>query len=74
MEPKYQKFFLTEIVALIQRKYKFEINSFFFENKSEYVISKPKFRIQVFTPNEIQIYQTIFVIDFAYLKITRLLY
>ena len=74
MKPDYQRFFLTELVALIQRKYKFDVNDFFFENKSEYIISKPRFNFQIYNPKEIEIYRTIFVIDFLYFKITRFLY
>jgi hypothetical protein len=74
MKPDYQRFFLTELVALIQRKYKFDINDFFFENKFEYIISKPRFNFQIYNAKEIEIYRTIFVIDFLYFKITRFLY
>jgi hypothetical protein len=74
MKPDYQRFFLTELVALIQRKYKFDVNNFFFENKSEYIIIKPRFNFQIYNSKEAETYNTIFVIDFLYFKITRFLY
>lgn len=71
----YQKFILTEIVALIQRKYKFEVTSFFFDRKNEIVIYKPtNFQLQVYTPQEVEIYKVVFVLNFLYFKITRKLY
>jgi hypothetical protein len=74
MKPDYQKFFLTELVALIQRKYKIDVNNFFFENKFEYIISKPRFNFQIYNANEAEKHRTIFVIDILYFKITRFLY
>lgn len=73
-KPNYQRFFLTEIVALVQQKYKIELLKIFYENKQEYIISKPRFNIQVYTPKESEIYKTIYVVEFFYFKITRFLY
>lgn len=74
MKPEYKRFFLTELIALIQRKYKIDTNRFLFENKSEYIISKPRFNLQIYTPEEAEKYRTVFTFDFFYFKITRSLY
>jgi len=74
IKPEYQRFFLTELVAIIQQKYKIDFVNFFFENKLEYKILKPRFEIQVYTPKEAQTYNTIFVMQFFYFKITRFLF
>ena len=74
-KPDYQRFFLTELVALIQRKYKVELTSFFFENKREYILLKPSiFDIQINTPKQSEIYGVVFIINFFYFKITRSFY
>ena len=74
-KPDYQRFFLTELVALIQQKYKFELTSFFFENKREFTLLKPsEFDIQINTPKQSEVYGVIFIINFFYFKITRSLY
>lgn len=74
IKPEYRKFLLTELIALIQKKYKVEIVNFFFENKQEYKILKPQINLQVYTPQESILYHRIFVLDFFYFKITRFLY
>jgi hypothetical protein len=74
MKPNYQRFFLTELVALIQQKYKIEFTRFFYEGKREYTIMKPEFMMQTYTEKEAEKYNCIFVINFFYLKIIRKLY
>ena len=74
MTVDYRKFIVSEMIALIQRKYKFETIPFIFENKLEYIIIKPRFNFQLYSQSEISIYKTIFVIDFFYFKISRNLY
>lgn len=74
MKLEYQRFLLTEFVALIQKKYKLEVNDFIFENKYSYEIVKPKFNIQVYTPKEAEVYGIVFTFEFIYFKITRFLY
>lgn len=75
IKPDYQRFFLVELIALIQQKYKFELTSFLFENKREFTILKPsKFDIQINTPNQSEVHGVVFIINFFYCKITRFLY
>lgn len=74
MKPDYQRFFLTELVALIQRKYKFEVSKTFYQNKREYILMKPDFTMQVYSPKESETYNCVFTMNFFYLKITRSLY
>ena len=71
MKPDYQRFFLTELVALIQRKYKFEMINFIYEGKTQYTIMKPDFYIQVFNEKESRMYNCIFFMNICYFKITR---
>ena len=71
----YQKFILTELIALIQRKYKIEVTPFFFNNKNEIVIYKPSnFQLQVYTPEQAEIYKVVFVMNVFYFKVVRKLY
>jgi len=74
MKPDYQRFFLTELVALIQRKYKFEVSKTFYQNKREYILMKPDFTMQVYSPKESETYNCVFTMNFFYSKITRSLY
>jgi len=74
MKPDYKRFFASEFIALIQRKYKFEISKIFYQNKREYILMKPDFAIQVYTPKESETYNCVFTMNFFYLKITRMLY
>jgi len=74
MNADYQRFILTEIVAIVQKKYKFQINDFIYETKYEYKILKPRFSLQVYTPKESIDYGIVFTLDFVYCKITRYMY
>lgn len=74
VKPDYKRFFVVELIALIQQKYKFERLKIFYENKQEYIIYKPRFDIQLYNTREAEIYKTVFVIEFFYLKVTRFLY
>lgn len=74
MKPDYQRFFLTELVALIQRKYQFEIIDFIYESKRQYTIMKPEFYLQIFTENESRKYNSVFFMNIFYFKITRKLF
>jgi hypothetical protein len=72
---EYQKFILTELVALIQKKYKIEIIPFFFNNKNEIIIHKPlDYLLQVYTSEQAEIYKVVFVMNIFYFKIIRKLY
>jgi hypothetical protein len=72
---EYQKFILTELVALIQKKYKIEIIPFFFNNKNEIIIHKPlDYQLQVYTSEQAEIYKVVFVMNIFYFKIIRKLY
>ena len=71
MKPDYQRFFLTELVALIQQKYHFETIDFIYESKRHFTIMKPEFYIQVFNEKESRMYNCLFFMNIFYFKITR---
>lgn len=75
MKPEYQRFLLTELVALIQFRYKLEFFPIIYENKREYVIIKPsRFDLHIYSPEQAPIYNVVFVLEFLYFKITRKYY
>ena len=74
MKHDYYTFILTEFIALIQDKYKFENNFKIIDTKTSWELYKPTFNIQVYTPEESEKYNTIFTFNCCYIKITRKLY
>jgi hypothetical protein len=73
--PDYLRFFVSEIIALIQLKYKIDVSPIVFESKNEYTILKPrKFDFQLYSLSQVNTYNVVFVIEFAYIKIIRKLY
>jgi hypothetical protein len=70
----YSTFLLTEFVAFIQEKYKIESTFKIIDSKSSWEIYKPYFNLQIYTPEEATKYNTIYVLNCCYLKITRKLY
>ena len=70
----YSTFLLTEFVAFIQEKYKIESTFKIIDSKASWEIYKPYFNLQIYTPEETNKYNTIYVLNCCYLKITRKLY
>jgi hypothetical protein len=70
----YYTFLLTEFIALIQDKYKFENNFIIIDSKTSWELYKPTFNFQIYTPEEAEKYNTVYTLNFCYIKVTRKLY
>lgn len=67
----YVTFLLTELVALLQGKYKFEYYGVVYENKYYYEVRKPTFYVQTYTPEEASKHNTAYDAYVGYVKVTR---
>lgn len=68
---RYFSFLRDEVTALLANKYQIKTTFQIFEDKFEWRIIKPNFYLQIYSPKEVPTYQTIFVAEFAWIKITR---
>jgi hypothetical protein len=67
----YLNFLKDELTAILLNKYKIQSTLTIFEDAREWRIQKPHFYLQIFTPREAPIYNTIFIAELGYFKITR---
>lgn len=68
---RYLNFLRDELTAIILNKYKIQSTFKMYEDPREWHVQKPVFYLQIMEPSQVPIYKTIFVAEFAWLKITR---